>query len=96
MSAKEPEDKSFAITTAQGAKSRYAARYARVSKSERSWLLQDRRKLGFRHVIVGQEIESGAAKETFHAAIRFKYCLSCGYILKFMFLQDEKDWGDEG
>jgi hypothetical protein len=95
MSAKEPEDRSFTVVAADGAEIRVRCPVCHGDQFGSARPPQDKRRLGFRHVIVGQEIEGGASRRSLALPIRFKYCLSCGYILKFMFLQGEKDWGEE-
>lgn len=95
MSAKEPEDKSFSVKTAEGAFVSVRCPICDGKQFGSASPPQDKRKLGFRHVIVGREVESGIAGKLSTLTVRFKYCLSCGYVLKFMLLESEKDWGEE-
>jgi hypothetical protein len=58
---------------------------------------QDESRLGFRHVIAGQlvDFETNAPVGASALPVKFKYCLTCGYILKFMLLQGEVERGSD-
>jgi hypothetical protein len=56
---------------------------------------------GFQHVIIGREVERieeeqrGSPGRTMALPIKFKFCVNCGFVLKFILEQSEKDRGED-
>ena len=95
MNEKDPSDETFRIKVADGKSVEVQCPICRTNRFGSARPPQDERRLGFQHVIVGREFEDGAPGRTMTLPVRFKFCLNCGYVLKFILGQGEADWGDD-
>lgn len=95
MSEKDQPDETFRIKVADGANVQVRCPVCGTDKFGSARPHQDERRLGFQHVIVGREFKDGMPGQSMTLPVRFKFCLNCGFVLKFILGQGEADWGED-
>jgi hypothetical protein len=91
MSEEESKGEAFHLKAADGSEIKIRCPVCSADRFGSARPPQSKPGIGFQHVIIGRELESGSPGNTLSLPVKFKFCLNCGFILKFIIDQTEKD-----
>ena len=101
MSKEEPKEENYRITLGDGRTIDVQCPICgstHFSSAKPPYLSEGK---GFQHVIIGREVERNELEQrsspgkTMALPIKFKFCVNCGFVLKFILEQSERDRGED-